>query len=336
MGHEKLHFVYNAGSIEWATGHHAIIHGGDKMAVTIKTKELTIVRLVERLFAPEDVKGGLLNKATALQDAGFKLKTNITDFRISNAQGSLFTVKIKLEAVQLAMAGKLGFVAKVAIKEQVSTLIEGAYDVMPDKAKWEAYRAEVMSEYGSHGTTNKVAAIKKLRELVKCSLKEAKDKVEEWIDNTVFKAVPVTEAKNTGEHIPPQFTVAHDHEHIENPIYQVNGKPVLLADANNLHQPVKGTSSSSTYNVIALGDTMNVAVRIQDDFNVSIRVHPKDNLVNLTSAGFKKSAQGHWSLHLNPDSREMAIKCVGAMLFTIGGPFHSVSGNVNALIGVGH
>lgn len=302
------------------------------MAVTIKKKELTIVRLVERLFTLEEESSALLlSKAISLQAAEYKLETNITAFHITHPHLTPFAVAVKLEAVQLAMANKLGFVAKVAIKDQITKLIEGAYDAMPCDGNWEEFRYETMEAYGSpapHGISNKVAAIKTLRNLAKCSLKEAKDKVEEWIDNTVFKAIP--EGNSTvGD-------VVGDLESNHNPIYQISGDAVLLADADKLHQPIKGTSSGSVYNVIALGDTMNVAVRILDDFNVAIRVHPKDNLVNLTSAGFKKSSQGHWSIHLNPDSLEMAIKSVGAMLFTIGGPFNAVSGNINALVGAGH
>lgn len=312
------------------------------MAVTIKSKGLTIIRLVERLFDPEVVKGGLHTKAIELQTAGYKLLTNITDFSIYDAKGELFSVNMKLEAVKLAMGGKLGFVANMAIKDQVYVLIDGAYTAMPvqvkDIVKWCQYRAEVMDTYKEQGTPNKVAAIKKLRTLCDCSLKEAKDKVENWIDYISSKEAPTGSGGiKSGDEITVMSsssgTGKSTSEH--NPVYQINGTPVLLADADKLHQPIKGTNEGSLYHVIALGDTMNVAVRIMEDHYVAIRVHPKDNLVNLTSTGFKKSAQGHWSIHLHPDSREMAIKSVGAMLFTIGGPFNAVSGNINALIGIG-
>lgn len=88
---------------------------------------------------------------------------------------------------------------------------------------------------------------------------------------------------------------------------------VKLFQADTMYQPVYGTSSGSTYYVVALGK-VNVAVRFQDQ-NLSIRVEgeisPYEDLIKM--AGIKCN-DGYASVHLKSDDRFLLWKAVGAAL----------------------
>jgi len=118
---------------------------------------------------------------------------------------------------------------------------------------------------------------------------------------------------------------------------------VALKNATQLHQPIKGTSPNSLYHVIALSSDIKVAVRIKDTFEIAIRaicMHAPQSKkgqkakLALIGAGLDKKKSGHYSLHLEPDSLDMAVRSIGSTLFSIDS-FPQMSGNLKILVGVG-
>lgn len=96
-------------------------------------------------------------------------------------------------------------------------------------------------------------------------------------------------------------------------------EPVKLAAADQVYQPVFGTSKGSVYYVVAMLDGANVAVRKKGN-KLSIRVEGSklaNYKVNLAAAGFKSDAE-YASAHFEVDSLDLATKTVGAVLGRIG------------------
>lgn len=167
------------------------------------------------------------------------------------------------------------------------------------------------------------------------------------IRDSLINLVGVAHAHHTATVILKEpFEAALTVEHISvatNKINKIKNVPVLLKKATELHQPVKGTSSGSIYHVIALSDDMVVAVRIKKDFTVAIRVecHKANDSksgqkarASLKIAGLTKAKKGHYSLHLEPETLDMAVRSIGSTLFSINS-FSQMSGDLKSLVGVG-
>jgi len=143
--------------------------------------------------------------------------------------------------------------------------------------------------------------------------------------------------------IPPNDVFVVDLGKAEYSVVSQVSPVVALKDATQLHQSVRGTSSTSRYHVIALSSDIKVAVRIKDDFEISIRaicMHAPQSKkgqkakLALLGAGLDKKKGGHYSLHLEPDSLDMAVRSIGSTLFSIDS-FPQMSGNLKILVGLG-
>jgi hypothetical protein len=179
-------------------------------------------------------------------------------------------------------------------------------------------QSQVMDVYNKEG--NKVSAIKKLRELTGISLKEAKNTVESWIlcdfidTTTEPDSVPVN----------------------------LQASPVPLKDAQQLNQPVCGTSGGSIYHVIAIGPSCVVAARIRQDNSVALRAEilckgskALEARSGLKFAGLDQKPAGHFSLHLEPADFGMVKRTIGSTLMAMSIPFSGVTTDLHPLHGLG-
>jgi len=214
----------------------------------------------------------------------------------------------------------------------------------------QAKEAYFLKLLGSDGVvTNKVAAIKKVRALTGLSLKNAKDLVEAWIPKwtgedggysaetmaSAFNPKKKT-AKKSGIEMPkgkmPKVKV-----HKEGIMTK---ETVELCNAQEVFQPVCGSSSESIYFAIAIGPTVNVGCRVKDGGSVSIRVegpglsHDKVR-EGLKDAGLKPATGGHWSLHMEISNEALIKKAIGAVLYGMSQTFTQVVGDVTPIIGKG-
>ena len=334
------------------------------MAVTLKKKSLTLVSLVERLFTAEAVAGGIMKDAVFLHQYGCTLHVTPKIHSIVSTQGNvLHKVPLTASAVALALKKQLGAAAIEAIRAKIEKLIITASKNLamagvgagPTKkdinlemekiANAPAYlspdvpavKSLVMEVYADPSVLygSKIAAIKKLRELTNISLKQAKDLVESWI-----AAIP--HSAETGLKMGEGLTTTTYSIGLE---YADPAGPVVdLAMANQLHQPVKGTSPNARYHVVALRDDCAVAARVKADNNISIRAlctaQPNSNVAKecrsgIMAAGLKKCPQGHWSLHLTPGTMALVKRSLGSTLFAMGIQFNAVSSNIEPLMGAG-
>jgi hypothetical protein len=114
--------------------------------------------------------------------------------------------------------------------------------------------------------------------------------------------------------------------------------PVALKDAKLLYQPVHGTSSGSVYFVVALKSDLKIAARIKNVSQVSIRAEGNIEKygAKLEAMGMTKNvSQGYYSMHLKPDSAEVATRCVGAVLMGLGVKFDFVATRISSFVGKG-
>lgn len=326
------------------------------MAVTIKKKALTLTSLVTRLFAENEAEEEL-KKAQDLELQGYILHVSPTTFSVAASDNAtvLGSVSLKSETVTLCTKNKLGFTVKNIVKAKVKDLTNVSYQkwldmelvasvTKPAPVKPTAIECydEVMLAYGA--TKNKVAAIKKFRELTGTSLKEAKDQVEAWLSTGVnitpevgdgiyqVKTVDYPEPKVVG------IGVAVDME------ADMNASPVPLKEATKLNQPVCGTSGGSIYHVIALGESCVVAARIKSNNEIAIRAEvlvPANSTEGqkarsgLKFAGLDQKPAGHWSLHLEPEDFGMVKRSLGSTLMAMSIHFDGVTTNLHPLQGVG-
>lgn len=312
------------------------------MAVTIKKKALTITSLVKRLFEAE--KGQpLLTKAAALEDNGYKLTTESTVLKIENSHNVLSEANVKLSAIQKALKGELNFAGKTMLQKHIEQFVTKAYSLMPEAVEQMNLAAiydGTMAKYHENGGGNKVAAIKFYRTQTGASLKEAKDKVEAWIDELMSGPNPMDEEENAAYHeaviSKKAAPLPEKSAEIDAGYAEVTDTPVDLSAATKLHQPIKGTSGGSIYHVIALSNDAKVAARIKNT-DVAIRVLPANNAgaAACKLAGLDEKSGGHWSLHLHPDNKLLVKKCIGAVLFAMGLNFEQISGNIAAIDGAG-
>ena len=304
------------------------------MTVTIKKKDLTLTSLVKRLFPTDQT--GVIHQANILHANGFVLKLGPAVIGIvDSAKYVVCSASVKMETLNLALADKLGYASKSMIKTKIENLINHGYahhcdaeakatttdTVKVYEGDAEEFKAQVMAEcFPKPGITKQmITAIKKLRELTHWSLKDAKHKVDDWVDDWM-KVDPIKGG---------------------NPTY-ANGPIMDLEEAKQLHQKVHGTSISSSYYVVAIGEGVKVAVRIKSDNSVGIRavcissyasVEGKKIIEGFKRAGLDKATGDHWSVHLSPPNLVMAERSIGSTLFAMGLVFDSISGNLKALVG---
>ena len=340
------------------------------MAVTIKSKALTITSLVKRLFPADDVSAELEEKAERLTKGKYELVTMPTTFKIRTATDhSVAAIDLKLDTVRLAMKGQIGHTVKVLIRDKVINLLNTAYQhwldqeaLLVDKvlssntknqsAKLPSVKDEVMEAVFANGTLNKVKGIKLLRELTGTSLKEAKDLCELWIEqwtdgdfvaatNHVEKFTFDNELQTPVYDVPPTVNVAPQVETYADPLHS---PVVLLKNATRLHERVRGTDGSSVYHVIALGESCIVAARVKSNNNIAIRAEVIQHHASkgaqsakkgLIAAGLDQKNGGHYSLHIDPPDFNMVKRSIGSILFATEIDFTGVSVNLKEIQGAG-
>ena len=311
------------------------------MAVTIKKKALTLTSLVKRLFDNDEN----INKlAMALSAAGYTLTTEPSALKLMGDNGVLVETSVKLTGLEAALKGELSYTGKTLLKGNVEEFIKVGYNLMKtDKAQYKSAKIyeDTMAAYHKNGGGNKVAAIKAYRELTGEDLKTAKHQVEEWIaqlEAAAKTAAHEAELDEAAEALAASMDKTIDKSTEGTFTFAaVNDAPVPLKDATELHQPVFGTNDTSVYHTIAISKDANVAVRIKKDNDVAIRVHPFNGAgrAACAAAGLDDKKQGHWSIHLHPDSTTMVQKTIGSVLFALGLEGAKISGDMKALIGVG-
>ena len=99
---------------------------------------------------------------------------------------------------------------------------------------------------------------------------------------------------------------------------------VKLADATEPGQYVSGTSEGSRYVCVAVGKTLNLAVRISDANSISVRVEPRTGggVKNLGSYTAALAAIGipvhdkaaYASAHMSAETQEKALMGIGAFM----------------------
>ncbi len=118
------------------------------------------------------------------------------------------------------------------------------------------------------------------------------------------------------------------------------GHPVLLRDATKMYQPVRGSSQSSVYFLVGIVGDVKVAVRYKNKSSLSIRIEGGllKNKARLTEAGFTNmgTAGTYASMHLSIDSRMVADKALGALLFGIGPDLKTPLPNLDVIYGKGN
>ena len=97
----------------------------------------------------------------------------------------------------------------------------------------------------------------------------------------------------------------------------LTNSPLPLSECKLLYHPVKGTSSSSVYYVVALADDVKIAARYKN-MTLSLRAEGNvgDHKSALEHAGFGLSNlnKGYVSVHLQCSDKVLAAKTLGAVL----------------------
>ena len=338
------------------------------MAVTLKTG-LTLSTLIKSLWTVDQGDSNIMNLVVELEAAGYSLKVSPSNITIvyTDSNDEVYGAtqcEVKADTLALVVQGKVGYAVKVALRHKVTTMIYSAHqwhqqhgtnkpmmdEITDDELKM--FKSEVLKDYfGSSGIYHhKVTAIKKLRDLVQISLKDAKHLVEKWVDESLSIVSSTMDGKTLGEILEEHVEeAAADPVSLaqENPEYKSLKSHIMdLSEAKHLHQAVYGTSTGSRYYVIALGDDARVAVRIRSETDISINISikaictkaPQSAAGQKVTAGFERAALakakgGHWSLHLNPTSMVMAERSIGSTLFAMGIPFWAVTGQLSVLAG---
>lgn len=335
------------------------------MAVKIVQKNLTPRRLVMKVIPSSSLTTGknLLTKAIELTNAGAVLHITMTRIGVQSNDGKLLAQQsLKMAAVTLCMQGKLGTAPSKTIRHKVTNLINYAYTEFLNfnienaqaetKVKYsDPMDTEVKALVMKHVEANqKIAAIKLHRSLTGSALKVAKPIIDKWFDE--FWTDIDKQLKEDADDIAAEAAMENEffdktvdgepETNFDVPGYAVDlgAKVVPLNEATMLHQPVAGTDTSSRYHVIALSESIALAIRYKVDHSVSIRAalrtHPNSKIAQqaktaLLDAGLEKKSGGHFSLHLAPESRVMAQKTIGAVLFGIGA-FEQVSSQLHVLL----
>jgi hypothetical protein len=102
------------------------------------------------------------------------------------------------------------------------------------------------------------------------------------------------------------------------------GMPDKLAAAGKMYQPVRGTSAGSVYAVVAMSESMKVAVRVGPE-KLSVRVEGScvglpATSKKLVEMGFQQSKGSHYSMHMNCGNVPIE-RVIGAVLAGLGMEF---------------
>lgn len=98
-----------------------------------------------------------------------------------------------------------------------------------------------------------------------------------------------------------------------------------LKYANRLYQPVRGTSASSRYFVVAANEEIKIAAR-WSGINLSVRIEGPQldkYLARIHDVGFDKANGDYASVHLHTPNDMLAAKALGAILLGLGAPYRT-------------
>lgn len=109
---------------------------------------------------------------------------------------------------------------------------------------------------------------------------------------------------------------------------------VMLRDASQMYQPVKGTSGGSRYFMVAAGDGIRVAARYSGN-TLSIRIEGAKlakYAAQISDAGIDvKTAAEYASVHLEVPSHLLATKTLGAVLLGLSLPLQTPFPNLQMI-----
>jgi len=291
----------------------------------------------------------------------------------------LAVANINLTVLQMAKNFKLGKATKALVKKELEEAYSNAWNALVKKnpgavslqipltekddeipiEEVEAVAAFhstddpyvkkiIMHDYGVDG--NKILAIKKLRGMCGIGLKEAKDLVEDWIDEAPYSVEVDTDSpsiadlikkkkkKNKSKLWTKKFKgKAADLKVKEGVMMQ---DKVLLREATELFQPVGGSGGGSIYFAIAISDGLNVGCRVKENGSISIRVEgselAKDDVVTrLQKADLSPAGPEHWSVHMEIPDPTLVKKTIGATLGAIDCEWEKLTMNFGPLVGQG-
>lgn len=172
------------------------------------------------------------------------------------------------------------------------------------------------------GMVDKIAMIKKFREVFGVGLKEAKDAVEAYL----AQKSPV-KMNVTPEQIATVKAIGASKWPVTD-LSKLSTAPVVkLRDAKSMYQPVKGSSSGSRYFMVAAADDVRVAARYHGQ-TLSIRIEGpawKKHKATIAKSGFSTvdESKDYASVHLAVADDMLANKTLGAVLLGLGVQFET-------------
>lgn len=192
-----------------------------------------------------------------------------------------------------------------------------------------------------------VKAIKELRNQTGMTLKDAKLQVEAWQKEGMDTPIaPIGAGPTEGDKLVEALVAAAVSAPVGFESQALQMEQTKLKVATKVGQPVDGTDSTSTYHCIARG-ILNVAVRIYESWNMSIRAELADKpdtptesqqvviTQDMVEAGWVKNSAGHLSLHLDCNSKLDCQMSIGALLMSTGVEFEECLQQPVVLAGMG-
>jgi hypothetical protein len=271
---------------------------GKHMPVTIKG--ITPTELVDLLGLPPSAKHWLKTSGAALMVLAQEVRLIAPD------KGAHVSVPVKMQYL-LALKNKtIPFAVKMELKAQLLQAIEKMKEYMAGVGDVpQAVETKTPPLTTPPAKMQWPSAMELLQEAA------AKKKEDEAAGKLPAPAVPDAPEKAHSLGWWPMYDISK----------LQTGEKMQLCDATHLYQPVRGSSGSSRYFMVAGDDDLRVAARYSSTGSLSIRIegpHWKKHVVRLNQIGFATNAQEYCSLHLTVTDEVLAAKCLGAVLLGLG------------------
>jgi hypothetical protein len=316
--------------------------------MAVDMSQASVSKIISDLYGTNSVA----KKASVLMSSGAKLTFGLFQFKVEVAPDVVFTAQLPAMSTKIA-GNALPTVQKELIAQKLAGVINQAYAAKfgttdPD-AMIPATGKTVATPEGDKGPKPSIAEVIK-------ALKDVVDPVSQATGDlaTGFVNVePVGKAKvevygggggggsggTATVNNPKMPFMKSDPSAVAAQMYGAtngNAKPVddvvALRDAKAIGQKVKGTSSSSVYNAVAIGP-VNFAVKFTAS-NCSIRAESNEFTVaakkKLKEAGFTDNGT-YWSMHMKLNGVS-AMRAIGAVLYSMDLPFQAVGTTTSQVV----
>lgn len=279
------------------------------MAIAVKVDGWTLLNLL----GVEKALVALVKKA----GVSIEVEPTRIKFRMPEGIGGSEEVPVKFEHIKQLQAGTLGNLSKQSLKLMVTATLKKL------NAKLGSAAATPGPAPKAEGGATVLGVMQILNKPASVVVKGDPEQLEKLAASLTaqpgkLQVLETEKAANPAQEPPYGYFTGQDGNW---ELGKLKTAPTVpLRNATKLYQPVKGSSATSRYFLVAAGKGIRVAARYRQQ-NLSIRIEGQEfasHKAQMEACGFHNVATDYASMHLQVADPVLAAKALGAVLLGLG------------------